>query len=352
MPPYKPVAVSPPASAASPRDSAGSRPYPVGSLPFRCRPATPSPAHVAPIAGVPRWGSEERPCRSEGPNYTQAVTVREILALQDKALRSQLELARGSMKHSTAKGDQLEIATRSWLRTVLPKGLWVGHGEIIDTHGNRSGQHDVIIAFDGHPRFFPEETPQPFFLEGVAAVLEVKTNLTKSEVAGKGTPKKGGVLQAGQRLRTLKHVVDGKEFKLNGQQVIASADMHDQFSFTVAPPFVVFAYESKLPVCELPDVVAGSPARSLDAVFVLEEKGSESETPGGWCANYREGSFRQRLFKDGEAIVGWHHHHDDLVLAAFLTWLTGAINYTQYGSGGIMAPYLQAARAIPENIEE
>lgn len=264
-----------------------------------------------------------------------ASTIRTMLSLQEKAMRGKLELARGSLQHNTSKGDQLEIATRRWLRSVLPGNLWVGHGEIIDTAGRRSGQHDVIIAFESHPRFFDEETPQVFFVEGVAAVLEVKTSLNRQEL--------NRTLRLGQRLRGPQHYASGNEIDLNGGKIVAAPDMPDQFSFTVSPPFALFAYESRQAVCAIPAIANASPVRSLDAVFVLEEVGSESSTPGGWCAHYREGNFRQRLIKDGTAVVGWHHHHEDLVLAALLTWLTGTINYANY-SNGIMSLYWEAAR--------
>lgn len=264
------------------------------------------------------------------------MTVRDILALQEKGLRSQLELARGSLYHRTSKGDVLEGATRKWLRTVLPRGLWVGHGEIIDTAGRRSSQHDVIVAFDDHPRFFDEETPQPFFFEGVAAVIEVKSVVNTSAVKS--------TLEASRKLRNLKHLWSTAGAKKDGVPV--SADMNDQFAFTAAPPMALLGYESKVRICKIANSLSEEEDRLLDAVFLLSEPQSDATEPGAWCANFRQGS-RYQLEKAGAPITGWHHHHRDFALAALMTWLTGTINYRQM-SNGLLAPYWTVARTEME----
>jgi hypothetical protein len=84
--------------------------------------------------------------------------------------------------HSTSanKGIEREIFVRRFLSQVLPPIFRFGHGEIIDTCQRTSGQIDIVIE---NP-FFPslpiiEEGPRLYLAEGVAAALEVKSDVSK-----------------------------------------------------------------------------------------------------------------------------------------------------------------------------
>ena len=90
---------------------------------------------------------------------------------------------RESFRHPGIKGDGGEDIVREFLSTHLPKGLEVGTGEIIDHSGRHSRQCDVVIVNPLRtPTFLRSENHLIFPVEGVAAVIEVKTRLSRSDV--------------------------------------------------------------------------------------------------------------------------------------------------------------------------
>jgi hypothetical protein len=79
---------------------------------------------------------------------------------------------------SASKGIEREIFVRQFLAQVLPPIFRFGHGDIIDTQQRTSGQIDIVIE---NP-FFPslpvvEGGPRLYLAEGVAAALEVKSDI-------------------------------------------------------------------------------------------------------------------------------------------------------------------------------
>ena len=85
----------------------------------------------------------------------------------------------GSQSTCASKGIEREIFLRRFLAQVLPPIFRFGHGEIIDTSKKISGQIDIIIE---NP-FFPslpvvDGGPRLYLAEGVAAALEVKSNIS------------------------------------------------------------------------------------------------------------------------------------------------------------------------------
>lgn len=91
------------------------------------------------------------------------------------------------MNHSLSQGEALEDAVRQLLNGRLPEALGVTHGEIVDRHGNHSGQVDVVI-FDRNrtPRLYTSGPSghQVIPAEGVLAVVEVKTRVEASSIPG------------------------------------------------------------------------------------------------------------------------------------------------------------------------
>jgi len=99
-------------------------------------------------------------------------------------MRADLAAIRARFEQSGNKGSSVEEVMRSFLRDYLPRRLEVGHGEVIDTFGQRSRQTDVVLATEDHPYTFKPESPGLFFVEGVAAAAEVKSVLTSGELDG------------------------------------------------------------------------------------------------------------------------------------------------------------------------
>jgi len=84
----------------------------------------------------------------------------------------------GDLLADAAKGDEREIFIRDFLGTVFPPHFRFGQGQITDSNGERSGQIDIAVELP----FFPSFTASPsnarlYLAEGVAAVVEVKSNI-------------------------------------------------------------------------------------------------------------------------------------------------------------------------------
>ena len=91
------------------------------------------------------------------------------------------ERARGATSPS-AVGDAMEFPVRGKLEQILPRGIGVGSGFVIDTNGGTSQQTDVVLyEKDICPVLSINNTPGTthYPCEGVIAVGQVKSILTK-----------------------------------------------------------------------------------------------------------------------------------------------------------------------------
>lgn len=82
-------------------------------------------------------------------------------------------------------GEAIETPVRRRLEQVLPRGIAVGSGCVIDSYGNCSRQQDVVLyERDICPVFSINNTPQSTYYpcEGVMAVIEVKSSLSSAEL--------------------------------------------------------------------------------------------------------------------------------------------------------------------------
>lgn len=103
--------------------------------------------------------------------------LQRLLGIQ-KALTALYESGRG-MAAATC-GREREQFIDVFLSRILPPGYRFGNGDAIDTYGQKSGQLDVVVEFT----FFPSlpglvGQPRLYFAEGIAAVIEVKSDLSK-----------------------------------------------------------------------------------------------------------------------------------------------------------------------------
>lgn len=86
----------------------------------------------------------------------------------------------GSGMSAASRGREREHFIETFLSRVLPPGYRFGTGDVIDSFGKRSGQLDVVVEFT----FLPSVPalgggPRLYLAEGVAAVVEVKSDLSK-----------------------------------------------------------------------------------------------------------------------------------------------------------------------------
>ncbi|WP_154914880.1 DUF6602 domain-containing protein [Klebsiella grimontii] len=86
----------------------------------------------------------------------------------------------GKSSSSAVKGVARSDFINNYLRNVIPQGLRIStSGEIIDNQNNITGELDIIIENGYFPNIpVPSsDTARLYFAEGVAAVIEVKSNL-------------------------------------------------------------------------------------------------------------------------------------------------------------------------------
>ena len=82
-------------------------------------------------------------------------------------------------------GQAREVPVRKQLEQILPRGIAVGSGCVIDSNGNTSQQIDVILyERDICPVFCVNDTPETTYYpcEGVIAVGEIKSSLGTKEL--------------------------------------------------------------------------------------------------------------------------------------------------------------------------
>jgi len=98
-------------------------------------------------------------------------------------MRQRLEEIRAALSHRGLKGCANEAILSEWLEQYLPRSVSICTGEVIDSHGLRSKQADVI-AFDTFtaPRYFTSGDTNVLPVEAVYSVFEVKAYLNKQEI--------------------------------------------------------------------------------------------------------------------------------------------------------------------------
>ena len=89
----------------------------------------------------------------------------------------------GLLNHGPTVGQAWEFLVTRVLKTILPSGVHIGNGMVIDRQGNSSKQIDVVI-YD--PRFpmMKLDGGGLYFVEGVLATIEVKSIIDTSELRG------------------------------------------------------------------------------------------------------------------------------------------------------------------------
>lgn len=89
--------------------------------------------------------------------------------------------ASGSAMSSSSKGAEREIFVSRFLEKVLPPPFRFGTGEITDLGGGILGQVDVVVEFPFLPSFpaFLLDSPRLYLADGVAAAVEVKSDIQK-----------------------------------------------------------------------------------------------------------------------------------------------------------------------------
>ncbi len=105
--------------------------------------------------------------------------AKEFVARLGRSLVREFEEARQATT-GPLKGAAVETPARKRLQQILPRGIAVGSGCVIDTIGNCSKQQDVVLyERDVCPVFSVNDTPDTTYYpcEGVLGVIEIKSSL-------------------------------------------------------------------------------------------------------------------------------------------------------------------------------
>lgn len=99
-------------------------------------------------------------------------------------LRADADVFSGLIEHYGERGRANELALARIFEAFLPSRWDVGTGIVIDATGTQSRQTDIVI-FDQseEPAFFAQTTHLLHPVETVVAAVEVKTTLTKDDLA-------------------------------------------------------------------------------------------------------------------------------------------------------------------------
>lgn len=89
----------------------------------------------------------------------------------------------GNNKTPSMVGHAREVSVRERLEQVLPVGIGVGSGFVIDSYGETSKQMDIVLFEKAFcPRFSYSEEATYYPCEGVIAVGEIKSTIGKEEL--------------------------------------------------------------------------------------------------------------------------------------------------------------------------
>ena len=102
--------------------------------------------------------------------------ITRLRAIQDMLLAAH---AAGGKMSSASKGNERETFVSSFLRQVFPAHFRFGTGDITDSDERISGQVDVVVEYPNlysFPVF--EASPRLYLAEGVAATVEIKSDLS------------------------------------------------------------------------------------------------------------------------------------------------------------------------------
>jgi hypothetical protein len=212
----------------------------------------------------------------------------------------------------------------------MPISLSFGHGEVIDSLGNRSRQTDAVVLSRDHPGTFTPELPNLFYVEAVLAAAQVKSVLTTGELRS-----------------TLGESVAFKRLRVHNQvgTMVACRGNPAQDRYALCPPFFLFAYSSQLTLDKVRHTVADyrqdqnlDHGELVDAIFLLGR---------GCVVNVGDrGEALQSADPQGSGASEWVAEQTEDVLMALVHWLSTSMRQLIY-QPPILTAYLAPSPEVP-----
>lgn len=158
------------------------------------------------------------------------------------------EYERSKLQGASANlGKNRELFCKEFLSKALPAKLSIRSGEIWDYTKNKTGQQDVVILRDDAP-ILHIGSDDIFLVEGTFAVIEVKSNLTRTKLK-----------EAGDGLAKVKNL------KINiGAMIKAGAHLD-------RPLRIVFAYEGATWKTLLDEITKNNWEELFDLICILNK---------------------------------------------------------------------------------
>lgn len=163
----------------------------------------------------------------------------DLMSAASQDMAAQVKGIRAAFDHQLSKGEAAEATVRKFFEDYYPASIGVAHGQVIDSRGDRSKQHDAIL-------YDTTQTPVLYSdrqmgtrlipVEGVIAVIESKLSLQL-----------GHIEQAVESARTLKSLDRSAYYlpeKLPGQIHLDQKQKAYGTEYDVIPPmYFLFAFE-------------------------------------------------------------------------------------------------------------
>ncbi|HYT94733.1 MAG TPA: DUF6602 domain-containing protein [Gemmataceae bacterium] len=185
--------------------------------------------------------------------------VHQYVKSQGRKLLAEFEELRGKHKDPDVKGGGNEGIVKEFMQRHLPFKVVVQNTSIIDTNDQQSDELDVVVCNEDQPFLSRTSIPDLLIAEGVDFVLQVKANLTTTEIRR--------TVRNCRSVKRLQRVTSDNDYIL----VDAPADIP---FFVDRIPYICFAFESRLRLStvanRLRDECQNTPIEEQpDAVFVL-----------------------------------------------------------------------------------
>ncbi len=160
----------------------------------------------------------------------------------EEVLATEAKLS-GLLEHGSTIGQAREFVVTRILKTILPAGVYIGSGKVIDSRGSSSKQIDIVI-YDPRFPFMKVEGGGLYFIEGVLATIEIKSTIDNNELRAS--------------LDNCKSVL---ELQVNGEYPEEAESQikfymskggltremaKERFNYMIHPATYVFAFNSKL----------------------------------------------------------------------------------------------------------
>jgi|GEM_PF-3342944 len=173
-------------------------------------------------------------------------------------LQAETTLIRNSFKNTTNQGSGFETVLRNLISAYIPSTNIVTHGEIIDTFGNQSGQVDIAIAHESHPKGYKDGRPNLLFYDLIIAIGEAKVLLNTE--------------QLGLALKSAKAIGNFKRHSENNNML--SGEFYGSTdTLQKAPPYFLIALSCNVSLNTIISKIAKS---NISLVIVLEHNTSKN----------------------------------------------------------------------------